>query len=92
MQEQEGYEEADRKADEWRAREIAKAIARSKVIASGLVAQVPTSSLQSLQIKDHASGIVDNLFMTMLNLVFYSVVVSVLDSGFLVADYWLDFI
>jgi hypothetical protein len=55
MQEQEGYEEADRKADEWRAREIAKAIARSKVIASGLVAQVPTSSLQSLQIKDHAS-------------------------------------
>lgn len=30
--------------------------------------------------------------MMMLNLVFYSVVVSVLDSGFLVADYWLDFI
>ena len=28
----------------------------------------------------------------MLNLVFYSVVVSVLDLGCLVTDYWLDFI
>lgn len=31
FQEQEGFEEADRKVDEWRAREIAKSIARSKV-------------------------------------------------------------
>ncbi len=32
LQEHEGYEEADRKADEWRAREIAKLIAKRKVI------------------------------------------------------------
>jgi hypothetical protein len=32
LQEHEGYEEADQKADEWRAREIAKLIAKRKVI------------------------------------------------------------
>lgn len=32
IKEREGFDEADRKADEWRAREIAKDIAKRKVL------------------------------------------------------------